>query len=381
MPQPRRPRLPTPGPGSFVAPALAVAVSLAGACAPPPPDPPRPTPVPVRGQVVEPGTFQPRLTVYGRVEPSARVELRVTAAGTLRYPSRFASGLRDGETVAAGEVLFFVENENANLALAEARLEVRSAEAELERTRTGVEAGFLSVAELRRREIAAELAQERLAGAEKRLQRLQGRAPVEGHLKLERVFPAGAEVAAGELLAQVTGNGALQVEAWATAADLADLRPGLEAHCRAPGSEPDGPLVGVGRLRELGREVETRGTVRLRVTITEDLDMPPPGEGLELDVLLGERERALTVPETAVVTSRGASSVFVLETQGRNHRAERRFVRLGKRGPGQVEIVEGLVAGERIAVEGVELLTDGALAVDAGDAGDGDGGSGGERDR
>ena len=62
------------------------------------------------------------------------------------------------------------------------------------------------------------------------------------------------------------------------------------------------------------------------------------------------------VPKNAVRTQNGASVVFVVQ----GDRVERRAVRLGVEDKGQIEIVSGINAGERVVVEGPPTLEDGA---------------------
>jgi RND family efflux transporter MFP subunit len=64
----------------------------------------------------------------------------------------------------------------------------------------------------------------------------------------------------------------------------------------------------------------------------------------------------LLAPKSAVRTDGNQSIVFVV----RDERAERRAVTVGATEGDQVEIVSGLNAGERIVVDGVATLTDGA---------------------
>ncbi len=64
----------------------------------------------------------------------------------------------------------------------------------------------------------------------------------------------------------------------------------------------------------------------------------------------------LVVPKAAIRTEGGQSVVFVV----RENRAERRAVTTGPADGEQIEIVSGLNAGERIVVEGVSTLADGA---------------------
>jgi RND family efflux transporter MFP subunit len=325
---------------------------------------PEPAKVPVRSQVLEPTSFRPSLRLYGKVEPAARLQLLAPAAGRVSYEPRFANGFRIGERVTAGESLFRVDNEALRLHHVEAELALRGAEAELERTRLGVEGGFLAAADLKRREIDTDVARERLASAIRELERLQVLSPGNGVLWVEKRIAAGSEILAGTLLAEVASDGKSRVEAWATTNDLQRLERGFEVECLAPGA---GKVVGRGRLSEVARQVDARGTVRLVVTVDDDLGLPPPGEGLELRVILSERLAALTLPEEALLVDGGVAAVFVLEPSGSDYKARLRPVRPGSRSGGRVEILDGVSEGERVAIRGTEFLADGLLAVEAED--------------
>jgi membrane fusion protein (multidrug efflux system) len=61
------------------------------------------------------------------------------------------------------------------------------------------------------------------------------------------------------------------------------------------------------------------------------------------------------VPASAVRTEAGVSKLFVLK----DGRAEQRFVQIGRETGGDVEILRGLRAGERVATGGLERLADG----------------------
>lgn len=343
-----------------------VAVLLMVACRPPVDNTRSPASVAVRSEVAEAGPFQARLDLLGKVVPAMSVPLLAPYSGKVLYPPRFASGLRTGEPVARGELLFTIDNEEVRLRLAEAELTAQLAETELERTRQGVEGGFLSAAELKRREIDAELAAERLRSARLRNDRLGFHAPRSGHLLIESVVPPGSEIAGDALrVGELAGDGLPRVEAWAAAADLERLRPELEVRLIQPGEER---VLGHGVVGEVARQVDRSGTVRLVVSVLQDLGLPSPGEGVELEVLLDARSGALTLPREALIVDGGVTSVFVLDPSGSGYRARSRLVKSGGASGGRVEILDGLKEGERVAVRGAEFLADGLPAAEA-DAG------------
>lgn len=72
-----------------------------------------------------------------------------------------------------------------------------------------------------------------------------------------------------------------------------------------------------------------------------------PGQSLEATIALGEPAPALLLPNDAFLNDGGGAWVFVLRQEGL---AERRPVRIGRRNHAQVEILGGLVQGERVIV-------------------------------
>lgn len=327
------------------------------ACRPPAPPAPKAAPIPVTTELLEAAPFRASMTLLGVVEPSAAVELRAPSAGTLRYG---AGALATGRRVAAGELLFRVESPELGLRVREAELQARSAANELERTRRGVDGGFLPEADLARREIEHELALERLAGAREALARLEVQTPISGRLKVDRPLLSGAELAAQTVIAQVDAEVGKRIEAWATAGDLERLAPGLEVE----GRSSSGQLLGRGRLSEIDARLDEAGVARVVASIDEDIDMPAAGDGALLVVLLEPKAGAISVPSRALIVDGSLLSVFVLEAQGRLYEARARPVVAGGRQGERVEILEGLQAGERVAVDGADLLADGLPVKD-----------------
>lgn len=348
------------------APLLMLALMLTlSACQRPAPKPPKPAKVPVTSEIVKQGPFQAGVSLLGRVAPNRRIQIRPPAAGRIHYGPAVIGGFRAGQTVERGQLLFSIESPGSDLALAEAELAAQAADTELSRAQKGVEAGILPQAELEARQIDAKLAARRLAKAKVENERLTVRAPASGSLKVERAIVAGTEVGPDTLLAELAGDGAVRVEAWIPAGELDRLAHGLAVECRLPNF--DG-IVGMGKLAELAQEVEDGGVARAVVDVVEDHGMPRFGEGIELRVLLPEVSSAVTVPSRAVIRNGHVTSVFVLEKVGKSLRAGVRLVQIGGEDGECVEVLDGLQAGDRIAVEGAEYLADGLPAEDVAQA-------------
>lgn len=330
-------------------------------CAEPPPEAPKPAHIPVTVETVATGDFQAAVEVLGRLTAATQVDVRPPASGKIIYGAGFESGLRTGQDVAKGQLLFRIDDPTVALRLQEAELTLKGAQADLERARAGVEAGILPRAELESKQITADLAATRAQRAQEEATRLSYRSPAAGTLHVERRYVPGTEVDPTMVLGSLAGQGARRVEAWVSAGDLERLEPGLAVECRRPRRTR---TAGTARLVEVARAVEVGGVARVVAEVESDLELPRPGEGLDLRILLPSVADVLTIPEAALIVNGHVKRVFVLEPAGAQFRADSRMVVVGGRSAGRVEVLEGLKVGETIAVEGAEYLADGATAED-----------------
>jgi HlyD family secretion protein len=93
----------------------------------------------------------------------------------------------------------------------------------------------------------------------------------------------------------------------------------------------------------------TEGRFSIELSFTGD---PPdglrPGQSLDVRLTLGEPAGALLVPNDAWLNDSGGNWIFLLTDDGRG--ATRRPIRMGRRNNLQVEIVDGLVPGDRVVI-------------------------------
>jgi RND family efflux transporter MFP subunit len=105
-----------------------------------------------------------------------------------------------------------------------------------------------------------------------------------------------------------------------------------------------------------------KATVRVRIAFDQLDPKILPDMGVKVSFLREDEPGQtaapaprVTVPKAAVKTIDSRTVVFVLK----DDRVERRAVRAGLENAGQVEVLSGLSAGERVVVEGPETLKDG----------------------
>nr|WP_280517729.1 efflux RND transporter periplasmic adaptor subunit [Falsirhodobacter halotolerans] len=203
-----------------------------------------------------------------------------------------------------------------------------------------------------------DVAQAQIADIDLQLQRTAVTTPVAGEV-MERNADRGAIASAGSgaPMFVLIRDGALELRADVTEADLASLRPGQPATLRVVGGvEIDGTV----RLVEPQIDATTRlGRVRIAVNASAALR---PGMFAEGQIVTAERP-ALALPIGAV--GHDGDGDFALRVQdGTVHRVP---VEVGIRDGSHIEITDGLTQGDRIVARAGAFVRDGdrVTAVDA----------------
>jgi len=112
-----------------------------------------------------------------------------------------------------------------------------------------------------------------------------------------------------------------------------------------------------GQIVFIDRAVDVKtGTLRIRGQFPNPEQRLRPGMFGRMKLDLGERPDSILVPERAVTELQGKNFVWVISPE---NKAEQRKVTLGHQIGESLLIVEGLKAGERIVVEGLQKVRDG----------------------
>lgn len=175
--------------------------------------------------------------------------------------------------------------------------------------------------------------------------------PASGTIISKRIIN-GQRISAGDELYRIADLSQVWVIADVAEGDLADIKPGIRTSVtfRAYMGEP---VEGVVTFIYPEMRAETR-TARVRIEV-------PNADGrlktdMYADVVFhveGTGIPVTAVPSGAVIDSGARQVVLVAKGEGR---FEPRPVKLGRRGGGRVEIVEGLTAGEEVVTSATFLI-------------------------
>ncbi|HEX6996840.1 MAG TPA: efflux RND transporter periplasmic adaptor subunit [Gammaproteobacteria bacterium] len=305
------------------------------------------------------------VTAVARVEPMA---LEIEAVGTtyanesVEVTSKASNVVtailfEEGSEVAEGDILVRMDDAQARAALAEAQAALADSQNQYQRSRELVASQALSVAQLDQIEAALKAAQARVAAAEARLADTVIRATFDGRTGFRHVS-VGSFVSPGTVITTLDDISRIKLDFTVPETYLHALRRGLPVTARSaglPGRTFEGEVTNLdSRIDPVTRSI----TVRAELPNPDRVLRP----GMFMTVtLLGDLEPALLVPEAAIVPEQGRTYVFAVLGDV----VDRREVQIGKRRPGQVEIVAGLAEGERVVVEGTQNLRDGTRVQEA----------------
>lgn len=258
----------------------------------------------------------------------------------------------EGQAVEAGEVLVKLDNLEQVADLAAAQAALVDSEASYRRSSELFRTNVVAKSQLLQDE-AKKIADEAMVSvAQKRLADTVVRAPFAGRIGLRRVS-LGSLLGPGTIITTIDDTHVIKIDFDLPEIYLSRLEQGLKviAHSAAyPDHDFTGEVSSVDtRVDPISR------TVRVRSVMKNDDGYLRPGMFLTVN-LLNDTVEALLIPERALVPERSVQYVFVVDD---NQIAEKRTVQIGRRRPGEVEIISGLSAGEKVIVDGTQKARDG----------------------
>ncbi|WP_255505469.1 efflux RND transporter periplasmic adaptor subunit [Alkalisalibacterium limincola] len=259
----------------------------------------------------------------------------------------------DGDLVEAGDVLVELSGRAELAELAEARAGLQEAQQQLNRAEQLAERQLVSRSDLDTRRAAAQSARARMDTISARLGDRVITAPFAGVLGFREVS-AGTLVTPGTTIASLDDISRIRLEFTVPETFISALSVGQVVEA---GSAAYPERSFEGELRTIGSRVDpvTR-SVTVRAEIENADRALRPGMLMTVRIIRAPRE-ALVIPEISVVQVGGDAFVYRVKD---DDTVERVPVRIGARRAGEAEVVEGISEGDRIVVQGVVKLRDGA---------------------
>jgi multidrug efflux system membrane fusion protein len=316
-----------------------------------------------------PTSFAPRLLALGTVAPLQTVALRARTEGEI-------TGIlfNEGDNVREGQLLFRLDDRQAQAQLATARAQLATAkansvqaESEFARAEALVDKGFITGSILdQRRALAAttkadiSAAEAAVRSAETALSFLNIRAPVSGRTG-ELNFRLGATVRPADALPLVTINqlSPISVRFLVPPQDIQLVRTAMMTgdvvvEARLEGQTTLTPAIAAGTLAFLDNNVDPRnGSVVAKAEFKNTDDKLWPGALINVAMPLGAASQQIALPESAVQTGRDAPFVWLV---GQDDTVSIRNVVVMGRADGTAYLASGLEPGEKVVSDALARL-------------------------
>lgn len=329
-------------------------------------------PVPVTITSVEAESIEHFGHFAGRLRGAREVDVRAQVSGIL-IERRFV----EGDAVEQGQALFQIDPEpyqiqvdSAGADLVDATAANQQAQSEWRRIKALYEQDATSRREYEQAESHSKAAIARvtqaesaLADAERNLRYTRVEAPITGMSGIESLSE-GNLVDTGTMLTRVTQIDPIDAHFSLPEAAAVVRRwrmhqaPEMDTYQKAWLIMPDGrEYEQSGEINFVANRVnEESASVVMRAEFTNPDNLLIPGQLIRVRVLLGHYDEAFLIDPTAV--SQGTDGPFVYVVN--NDKAEQRQVELGPEIDGKQVITDGLVEGEKLVINGLVALSDGA---------------------
>ena len=269
----------------------------------------------------------------------------------------------DGQTVKKGAVLLQLNNQKELAKVSELTANLSESKAHLKRLSELLASRATSKSLVEQQEAKTKAIAAQLVSAKSTLNDLTIRAPFAGVLGFREVSK-GAYIDTGTVITSLDDLSVIKVDFHLPERLLTHIHLGQQISA-VNAAYQDKEFIGKISAIDSRIDSSTR-SIKVRATITNKAKKLYPGMLLNISVLL-QVENILQLPESSIIPIEDKHYVFVEH----NGNAVRKAIIIGRRHPGVVEVVSGLVAGEQVVVEGALKLRDGsAVSIIGQDSGE-----------
>lgn len=333
-------------PPAGLAPAAAAATPASGTAG---------TPADGRPAVVEAGPvevarLEDDLQAVGSLRARQAVMLRPEVSGRIK-----ALSFTDGQRVRRGQVLVQLDDTLQQAQVQQADAQAAIARTNLQRSRELLAQGFVSQSAVDQNQAALQVAEAQVALARAQLARMKMVAPFDATAGIKLVN-TGDYLKDGADIVNLEDMSSMAVDFRLPERYLARVKAGQPVDLEVD-AMPGRSFKG--RVEATDAQVDANGrSLLVRARVDNPDAVLRPGMFARPRIVFAVRERALVVPEEALVPLGARQFVFKIEPDGKGGQQARRMeAKLGLRLPGKVELMNDLAPGDLVVTAGHGRLT------------------------
>jgi membrane fusion protein (multidrug efflux system) len=260
----------------------------------------------------------------------------------------------EADFVKAGQVLAVVETDRYALEAERSNASLKRLQTDFQRKKELFAKQLVSTEDFERTSAEYEAQKAAYELAKLDLAYTSIKAPISGFIS-ERMVRVGNLVQLHQPVYNITSYDPLLAVLHVPERELRVLSKGLQVSMKVD-AWPEESFTG--EVIRISPVVDTNtGTFRVTTQIEDHDQMLKPGLFGRVEILYDMHEDVPVIPRNAVITEDELSHVFVINEEGD---VNRRAIQLGYEANGQVEVTQGLKAGENVVTAGKGSLSDGA---------------------
>lgn len=305
--------------------------------------------VPVVVATAQEQAIEDIISAVGTLEANEHVDVRSEIDGTIA-----SMEFEEGQRVTAGQVLVTFDQAKWRAALTEAQANLQMAESTRQRYAALLQTRAVSKQEVDQANATWAANQALVERLTAELEEATVTAPFAG-IAGARLLSIGQFIPRGTTITILIDPDPMNVEFRLPERFLGQVRSGQLVKLDTA-AYPDVPFTGDVYFIDPQVDDATR-TVLIKATVPNPDGRLRRGMFANVALVAQVKKNAIVIPDIAVLHQGNLTFVYAIDAE---QKAQRRTIRLGLRLPNQVEVVEGLQAGEQVVAEGHQKLHPGA---------------------
>lgn len=309
-----------------------------------------PAPPVVAVAVVLPERWALNINTVGSLKATAGVAVNNEIPGIIK-----AIHFESGQSVKAGQILLELD---ASLDIAQQKglqAEVELTRIRYDRNQKMIAKHYVSQSDMDQSKASYDQALALLEANRTTINKKTVRAPFAGELAIRQVN-LGQYLAPGTAIVDLQQLSPLYVDFSLPERYFSQIQldQSLQVHVQAYEDSFQGTVVAVSpEINSASRNVQIRGLIP---NVDKRLK---PGMFAQIDIVTGRTQELLTIPDTAVSYNAYGNSVFVILNDANHLTVQNRQIVTGQTRHGRVEVISGLVEGDRVVSAGQLKLRNG----------------------
>jgi membrane fusion protein, multidrug efflux system len=310
--------------------------------------------IPVSIEDVRFQMIQQYVNTTGTAKATQEVLLSSEMAGIYKLLNNPATGrpFKLGDRVRAGQVVVRLEDDEYvnNIALSAKKLNLEISEQEYEKQKSLYEKGGVTLRELRNAEVSATNAKYDFENAQVRLSKMDIVAPFTGVIVDLPFYTPGTRVNSGAQMVSLMSYEKMFLDINLPEKSISEVTLGQHVIITSYTLTND-TLKGIVSELSPAISTETR-TFKGKLTIDNPELKLRPGMFVKADIITAQKDSAVVVPKSLMLSSGRGKIVFVVEQST----AMERSITTGIENQEYAEVISGLKVNDRLVVRGFETL-------------------------